>query len=66
MASPYVQALNDAFSAAKVRLPDKVKELRTPKVVVGTFPDGRVQFEQQTKCDHTLAELSKVYRLRCI
>jgi hypothetical protein len=54
------------FSAAKVRLPDKLKELRKPKAVVGTFTDGHVQFEQQTKCDHTLAELSKVYRLRCI
>src|ERR1700722_14393277 len=56
----------DVFSVAKVRLPDKLKELRKPKAVVGTFTDGRVQFEQQTKCDHTLAELSKVYRLRCI
>jgi transposase InsO family protein len=51
---------------AKVRLPDKLKELRKPKAVVGAFADGRVPFEQQTKCDHTLAELSKVYRLRCI
>jgi hypothetical protein len=25
-----------------------------------------VKFEQQTNCDHTLAELSKVYRLRCV
>jgi integrase len=56
----------DVFSVAKVRLPDKIKELRKPKAVVGTFAEGRVQFEQQTKCDHTLAELSKVYRLRCI
>jgi hypothetical protein len=55
----------DVSSVAKVRLPDKLKELRWPKAAVGTFTGGRVQFEQQTKCD-TLAELSKVYRLRCI
>jgi integrase len=56
----------DVFSVAKQRLPDKLKELRKPKAEVGTVADGRVQFEQQTKCDHTLAELSKVYRLRCV
>lgn len=56
----------DVFSKAKQRLPDKLKELRKPTVEVGTFADGRVKFEQQTNCDHTLAELSKVYRLRCV
>jgi integrase len=54
------------FSVAKLRLPDKLKELRKPKAEVGTFADGRLQFEQQTSSDHTLAELSKVYRLRCV
>ena len=53
----------DVFSVAKQRLPDKIKELRKPEAEVGTFADGRLQFEQQTRCDHTLAELSKVYRL---
>ena len=56
----------DVFSVAKLRLPDKLKELRKPKAEVGTFADGRLQFERQTKCDHTLAELSKAYRLRCV
>jgi integrase len=56
----------DVFSKAKQKLPDKLKELRKPKVEVGTFADGRMQFEEQTRCDHTLAELSKVYRLRCV
>jgi integrase len=56
----------DVFSKAKQRLPDKLTEPRKPKVEVGTFADGRVKFEQQTNCDHTLAELSKVYRLRCV
>ena len=56
----------DVFTTAKLRLPDKLKELRKPKAVVGTFADGRLQFERQTNSDHTLAELSKVYRLRCV
>jgi integrase len=56
----------DVFSVAKLRLQDKLKELRKPKAKVGTFADGRMQFEQQTKSDHTLADLSKVYRLRCV
>ena len=43
----------DVFSVAKLRLPDKLKELRKPKAEVGTFADGRLQFERQTKCDHT-------------
>lgn len=56
----------DLFSKAKQRLPDELKELRKPKVEVGTFADGKMQFEEQTRCDHTLAELCKVYRLRCV
>ncbi len=56
----------DVFTKAKLRLPDKLKEMRKPKAVVGSFADGRLQFERQTNSDHTLAELSKVYRLRCI
>ncbi len=56
----------DVFTTAKLRLPDKIKEMRKPKVAVGTFADGRLQFEMQTNSDHTLAELSKVYRFRCV
>jgi len=56
----------DVFTTAKLRLPDKIKKIRNPKVAVGTFADGRLQFERQTNSDYTLAELSKVYRLRCV
>jgi integrase len=56
----------DVFTTAKLRLADKLKEMRKPKAVVGSFADGRLQFERQTQTDHTLAELSKVYRLRCV
>ncbi len=49
----------DVFTVAKLRLPDKLEELRNPKPEVGTFADGRVKFEHETNCDHTLAELSK-------
>jgi integrase len=54
------------FTTARLCLPDKIKELRKPKAEIGTFADGRIQFERQTNSDHTLAELSKVYRLRCV
>lgn len=54
------------FTTAKLRLPDKINEMRKPKAAVGTFADGRSQFERQTNSDHTLAELSRVYRLRCV
>jgi integrase len=56
----------NVFTTARLRLPDKLKELRKPKAEVGTFADGRVQFERQTMSDHTLADLSKAYRLRCV
>ena len=56
----------DVFTTAKLLLPDKLKVLRKPKAVVGTFADGRLQFERQTNSDHTLAESSKAYRLRCV
>ena len=51
---------------AKLRLPDKIKELRKPPAEVGTFADGRMKYESETKTDHTLAPLSKTYRLRCV
>ena len=56
----------DVFTTAKLRLPDKLKELRTPKAEVGTFADGRLKYEAETQNDHTLAPLSKTYRLRCV
>ena len=54
------------FSVAKVRLPDKLKAFRAPKVEVGTFADGRLKYEAETQADYTLAPLSKTYRLRCV
>lgn len=56
----------DVLTTAKLRLPDKLKELRTPKAEVGTFADGRLKYETETQNDYTLAPLSKTYRLRCV
>ena len=56
----------DVFTTAKLRLPDKLKELRKPKAEVGTFMDGRLKYEAETQNDYTLAPLSKTYRLRCV
>jgi len=35
----------DVFTVAKLRLPDKLEELRKPKMEVGTFADRRLKFE---------------------
>jgi Recombinase/Resolvase, N terminal domain len=56
----------DVFTTAKLRLPDKLKELRKPKAEVGTFKDGRLNYETETQNDYTLAPLSETYRLRCV
>jgi integrase len=56
----------DVFSTAKLRLPDKIKELRKPKAEIGTFSFGRIQFEHETNNKHELAESSRIYRLRCV
>ena len=64
----------DVFTTAKVRLPDKLKELRKPKAHVGTFADGRIKYETETSNGYTsrknrlvkLAPLSVAYRLRCL
>ena len=64
----------DVFSTAKLRLPDKLKELRKPKAEVGTFGDGRIKYEAETRNGYTsrkkrlvkLAPLSITYRLRCL
>ena len=64
----------DVFSIAKQRLPDKLKELRKPKAEVGTFADGRLKYESETRNGYTsrknrlvkLAPLSVAYRLRCM
>ena len=48
------------------RLSAKIKELREPKAKVGTFADGRLKYEAETKHDVTLGPLSKDYRARCV
>jgi hypothetical protein len=37
----------DVFTTAKLRLPDKLKELHEPKAEVGTFMDGRLKYEAE-------------------
>ena len=62
------------FSIARLRLPDKLKELRKPKTEVGSFGDGRTKYEAETRNGYTsrkkrlvkLAPLSIAYRLRCL
>ncbi len=62
------------FSTARLRLPDMLKELRKPKAEVGTFGDGRIKYETETRNGYTsrkrrlikLAPLSIAYRLRCL
>jgi integrase len=56
----------NVLTTARDRLPLKLAELRKPKAEVGTFAFGRVQFEAETRNKHELAELSRVYRLRCV
>jgi integrase len=56
----------DVFTTAKLRLPDALNEIRKPKAEVGTFADGRLQFEAETRNKHELAPLSRDYRLRCV
>jgi len=64
----------DVFTTAKLRLPDKLKQLRKPKAQAGTFGDGRLKYEAETRNGYTsrkkrlvkLAPLSITYRLRCL
>lgn len=56
----------DVFTIAKDRLRPKMKALRQPPAEAGTFADGRIKFEAETRNKHELAELSRVYRLRCV
>jgi integrase len=64
----------DVLTTARDRLPLKLAELRKPKAEVGTFGDGRVKYEHETRNGYTsrkkrlvkLAPLSIAYRLRCL
>src|SRR5579871_1911362 len=52
----------DVFTTAKVRLPDKLKEFKKPKTIVGTFGEARALYETDLANDYTLAEGSRQYR----
>ena len=52
----------EVFTTAKLRLPDKLKELRKPKAPAGTFGQARALYEADLAADHTLAEGSRQYR----
>lgn len=64
----------EVFTTARLRLPDKLRELRKPAAEVGTFADGRIKYEAETRNGYTsrkkrlirLAPLSMTYRLRCL
>jgi hypothetical protein len=64
----------DVLTTARLRLPDKLKILRKPKAETGTFGDGRLKYEAETRNGYTskknrfvkLAPLSITYRLRCL
>jgi integrase len=56
----------DVFTTAKLKLPDKVKEIVKPKAAVGTFAEARLLYEADLANDHTLAPESKRYRQNCI
>ena len=64
----------DVFTTAVLRLPDKLKALKTPKAEVGTFAMGRTRYESETRNGYTnrknrlvkLAPLSVEYRNRCL
>src|SRR5437763_96293 len=43
----------DVFATAKLRLDGRLKELKAPKADVGTFGDGRLRYESETKHGYT-------------
>ena len=56
----------DIFTTARLRLPDKIKELRKPKATVGTFGQYAQTFKTRTENDTSLSPEGKKYRLRCL
>jgi integrase len=56
----------NVFTTAKLKLPDKVKEIVRPKAAVGTFAEARLLLETDLANDHTLKPASKRYRRNCI
>jgi integrase len=64
----------NVLTTARDRLPLTLDRLRKPKAEVGTFGDGRLKYEAETRNGYTsrkkrlikLAPLSITYRLRCL
>src|SRR5258707_725109 len=56
----------DVFTTAKLRLSDKLKEIRKPRPVLGTFGQARQQYERDLENEHTLKENTKRYRRFCL
>ncbi len=58
----------DVFTTAKLRLGDfiKKKRKRAANPMTNSFADARVDYEAELDADHTLKEISKLYRHRCI
>lgn len=55
-----------SFSTAKLRLPDKLLEIRKPKMVLGTFAQARDRYEQDLVQDHTIGSGTRYYRKNCL
>lgn len=64
----------NVLTTARDRLPLKLAELRKPKAQIGSFGDGCLKYEAETRNGYTsrkkrlikLAPLSITYRLRCL
>lgn len=54
------------FTTAKLRLPDKLKELRKPKVTLGTFAQAREHYQSELEQDHRLGAGTRYYRENCL
>ena len=55
-----------AFTTAKLRLADKLKELRIPKAPLGTFAEARERYQTELENDHTLGPGTRYYRQNCL
>jgi hypothetical protein len=57
MASRFVSGSKPACLPGNTAFAEKLKEMRNPKVVVGTFAAGQLQSERQTNSDQSFADL---------
>jgi integrase len=56
----------DVFTTAKQRLPDKLRLIRKPRPVLGTFGQAREQYATDLDQDHTIGEGTRYYRQNCL